>query len=118
MDRIRIKDLAAHGIIGIHDWERTKPQKIIINLTISTDTRKAGQSDDINDCIDYDTVASLVKEKAETAERFTVEALAEDIAALCLQISEVYKVFVRVEKPGAVPFAKSVGVEIERLKGA
>lgn len=117
MDRILIKDLTARGIIGIHDWERTKPQTILINLAIFTDTRKAGQSDDIDDCIDYDTVAKLVKQKAETSQYFTVEALAEEIATLCLQISEVYQVVVRVEKPGAVPFAKSAGVEIKRLKG-
>jgi FolB domain-containing protein len=117
MDKILIKDLTAHGIIGIHEQERNKPQKILINLTIFTDTRNAGQSDDIDDCIDYDTIASLAKEHAENAQRFTVEALAEDIAAFCLQFPNVYRVFVRVEKPNAISFAKSAGVEIERLKG-
>ena len=46
----------------------------------------------------------------------TVEALAADLAQLCLEVPRVEKVRVRVEKPGAVRFSRSVGVEIERTK--
>jgi dihydroneopterin aldolase len=53
---------------------------------------------------------------AESAGRLTVEALATDLARLCLQEPGVQKVRVRVEKPGAVRFARSVGVEIERTR--
>jgi dihydroneopterin aldolase len=45
-----------------------------------------------------------------------VEALANDIAELCLQEGAVQKVIVRVEKPGAVRFSASVGVEVERTR--
>jgi len=55
---------------------------------------------------------------AETAQRLTVEALAADLARLCLDELGVQKVRVRVEKPGAVRFSRSVGVEIEREKEA
>ena len=61
-------------------------------------------------------MAKKVLAHAETARRFTVEALAADLARLCLEELGVMKVRVRVEKPGAVRFAKSVGVEIERSK--
>ena len=44
----------------------------------------------------------------------TVEALANELAKLCLEDKNVQRVIVRVEKPGAVRFAESVGVEIER----
>ncbi len=57
-----------------------------------------------------------VIELAESAMRFTVEALAEDIAQICLEDPKVIKTTVRVEKPGAVRFAQSVGVEIERSR--
>ena len=53
---------------------------------------------------------------AESANRETVEALANDLAKLCLEENGVQKVIVRVEKPGAVRFAESVGVEIERSR--
>jgi dihydroneopterin aldolase len=35
---------------------------------------------------------------------------------LCLEEPKVRKVIVRVDKPGAVPHAASVGVEVERAR--
>ncbi len=116
MDKIIIKDLLARGIIGVYDWEREKPQDILINITAYTDTRQAGESDDIQYSVNYRTLAKSVIAHAETAARLSVEALAEDIARLCLEEVHVRKVKVRVEKPGAVRFARSVGIEIKRKK--
>lgn len=117
MDQVFISDLSARGIIGVNDWEREKPQEILINLVLFGDLTKAGQSDDIRDSINYRTIAKKVLAHAETAQRFTVEALAADLARLCLEEQGVQKVRVRVEKPGAVRFSRSVGVEIERERG-
>ena len=116
MDKTFIKDLVARGIIGINDWEREKPQEILINITVFSDTRAAAESDNLADCVDYRALAKKAQHYAETAARFTVEALANDIADLCLEQKLVQKVIVCVEKPGAVRFSKSVGVEIEREK--
>ena len=114
MDRVFIKDLLVRGIIGINDWEREKAQDILINIDISADLKKAGETDDISHSINYRTIAKKAQARAETAERLTVEALAEDIAKLCLEEPGVLKACVRIEKPGAVRFARSVGVEVER----
>ena len=114
MDKIIIKDLLVRGIIGLNDWEREKPQDILINIVLFTDIKKAGETDNIRYSANYRTVAKKTIAHAETAARFTVEALAEDIAKLCLEEPHVQKVQLRVEKPGAVRFAESVGVEIER----
>ena len=116
MDKIFIKDLVARGIIGVNDWEREKPQEILINITVFTDTHAAAESDDLADCVDYRALAKKAQHYAETAARFTVEALANDLAEICLDQKGVEKAIVRVEKPGAVRFSKSVGVEIERAK--
>ena len=116
MDQVLIRNLIARGIIGIKDWEREKPQEILINIILFTNIKKAGQSDDIRDCVNYRTVAKKVIKHAETAERFTVEALTSDLAEICLEHPDVEKARVRVEKPGAVRFADSVGVEIERSR--
>ncbi len=117
MDKVIIKDLIARGIIGINDWEREKPQEILINITVFTDTRRAAETDNIEDCVNYRTLAKKAQAHAETAKRLTVEALANDLAKICLQEKGVEKVIVRVEKPGAVRFAESVGVEVERSRG-
>ncbi len=116
MDKTFIKDLVAHGIIGVNEWERENPQEILINITVFTDTRRAAESDDLADCVDYSSLARKVQTHAETAARFTVEALANDLAAICLEQELVEKVIVRVEKPGAVRFAASAGVEVERAE--
>ena len=116
MDQVFIKDLVARGIIGINDWEREKPQEILINVILYADLSKAGVSDNINDCVNYRTVAKKVQAHAENAKRYTVEALASDLASICLEIQAVQKVCIRVEKPGASRFARSVGVEIERSR--
>ena len=116
MDKVIIKNLLVRGIIGVNDWERKRPQDILINITLFTDTRLAAETDDINDCVNYSTVSKKLQAHAESAERLTAESLANDLAKICLEDQNVQKVVVRVEKPGAVRFAESVGVEIERSR--
>jgi FolB domain-containing protein len=116
MDQVFIKDLLVRGIIGVNDWEREKPQDILINIAISADLSAAGESDDISDSVNYKTIAKKAQARAETAKRLTVEALAADIAKICLEVPGVQKVRVKVEKPNAVRFARSVGVEVERSR--
>jgi FolB domain-containing protein len=116
VDQILIKDLVARGIIGVNDSEREKPQEILINIILFADLHPAGRSDNIHDTVNYRTVAKQALAHAESSQRFTVEALAADIAHLCLEQPGVLKARVRVEKPGAVRFAASVGVEIERSR--
>jgi FolB domain-containing protein len=114
MDRIFIKDLLVRGIIGINPDERERLQDILINITIFIDTRRAAETDNIQYSVSYSDLARKVESHAEQAARLTVEALAQDLADICLQEDRVEKVIVRVEKPEAVNFARSVGVEIER----
>ena len=116
MDKIIIKDLHAHGIIGIYPQERETPQDMLINVTVYTDTRRAAQSDDISDCVDYDALSKRLKAHAENAARLTVEALANDLAEICLADNSVKRVILRVEKPDAILSAESVGVEVERAR--
>jgi FolB domain-containing protein len=113
LGRVFISDLKVQGILGVNDWERTTPREIVINLEIVTDVTRAGGSDDIADCIDYQKVAEKVSAHAARIERFTVEALATDLARIVLAEPRVDRVRVRVEKPGAVQSCRSVGVEVE-----
>lgn len=116
MDQTIIKDLLIRGYIGISEAERSQPQDILVNLSLFGDTSRAGDSDLIDDCINYRTVAKKTIAYVERATRLTVEALAADISRICLEEPGVEGVKVRVEKPGAVRFARSVGVEIERFR--
>ena len=116
MDKIIIKNLLARGIIGVNDWEREKPQDILINIEIEADLRQAGESDDIDHTVNYRTVAKKAVELAEGTGKQTVESLAHAIAIAALESDRAESVRVRVEKPGAVRFAESVGVEVVRSR--
>ena len=116
MDRVLIRDLMVRGVIGISERERKEKQDIVVNVVMFADITKAGESDNIEDCVNYRTVSKEIIKHVEEIGRYTVEALATDIAGICLAHNGVEKVKVRVEKPGAVRFSKSVGVEIIRKR--
>lgn len=113
-DQIVIKDLLVRGVIGVNDWEREQAQDVLVNISLFADLQRAGLSDSIDDTLNYRSVTKQIIQHIETSQRFTLEALASDIARICLGHPAVEKVRVRVEKPGALRFARSVGVEIER----
>ena len=115
-DKILIRDLLVRGIIGLNDWEREKKQDILINLTLSVDTAAAARSDDIEDSLNYRSLTKAIVAHVEASSRFLVEALAADIARIAVVDFGADRVVVRVEKPGALRFAHSVGVEIERSR--
>jgi FolB domain-containing protein len=115
-DRILIRDLLVRAVIGLNDWERETSQDVLINLTIWTDAQRAGRSDDVADALNYRTLAKAVIGYTEASRHFLVEALATGIARLLLVEHGAERVLVRVDKPGALRFARSVGVEIERVR--
>jgi dihydroneopterin aldolase/2-amino-4-hydroxy-6-hydroxymethyldihydropteridine diphosphokinase len=117
-DRILIRDLLLRAIIGINEEERHDRQDVLINLVLYGEFARAGQSDDIRDSINYRTVTKRVIRVVEDSSYFLVEKLAAEIAGVCLEQPGVEQVSVRVEKPGALRFARSVGVEIERTRAS
>ena len=116
MDRILISDLLVRCIIGIKDDERREKQDVLINVSLGVDLRTAGTSDRIEDSVDYAGLKKRIVALAEGSQFFLVEALAEKIASICLEHPLVVEAVVRVEKPTALRFARSVGVEIVRKR--
>ncbi len=116
MDKIHIKDLLARCIIGINEEERREKQDVIINITLSADLKKACGTDRFEDTVDYRAIKKQVFSTVESSQFFLIEALAEKISEICLEFSGVKAVQVLVEKPSALRFARSVGVEIYREK--
>lgn len=115
-DQIQVNDLLLRTIIGINEEERRDRQDVLINITLFADTRPAGASDDIADAVNYRTVTKRIISMVESSRFFLVEKMAAEIARLCFEDARVERVRVRIEKPGALRFARSVGVEIERAR--
>lgn len=115
-DHIHIRDLLVRTIIGINDDERTNRQDVVLNLTLTVDTRAAARSDDIADAVNYRTLTKRVIDFVETSQFLLVERLAEAVARLCLEEEGVEAVEVTLDKPGALRFARSVGLTIFRTR--
>lgn len=114
MDRILIKDLLVRCIIGVDEDERRDKQDVLINIALSADLRKAGQTDRFEDTVDYRAIKKRIIRMVEESQYRLVEALAERIAEICLENPDVLQAQITVEKPSALRFARSVGVEITR----
>ena len=113
-DRIFVNNLRVQAILGIYPLEREQPQEVVISLEIETECSKAAASKDLEDSLDYSTLADAVAELTITGKYLLIETLIEDIAQHCLRQPLVDGVSVQVEKPQAVLRADSVGVRIYR----
>ena len=114
MDKIFLEDMRVETVIGIWEWERKIRQTVAIDLEMSADIRKAAASDEVEDTLNYKSVAKRVQAFVGESSFQLVETLAEKIAAVVLDEFDVDWVRVRVNKPGAIRGAKGVGVLIER----
>ncbi len=117
IDKIHIRDLTLRCIIGINAHEREQRQDVILNITMWADLRQAGQSDNIDDTVNYKTIKRKVVDLVENSSFLLVEKIAQEIANVCLVDARVQRVDVTLDKPGALRFARSVAVEITRQRG-
>ncbi len=116
MDKIIIRDLLVRCIIGVTPEERREKQDVLISVALSADLAPAARSDRVEDAINYRPLKKRLLALAEQSEYHLVEALAERIAAECLEDGRIREVLVSVEKPSALRFARTVGVEIVRRR--
>lgn len=114
-DQIHIKDLLLRTIVGINEEEQSNKQDVLINIILYTDHSAAG-SDDIGEVVNYRTIAKQTIQLVENSRFFLVEKMALEIANLCLSDPHVERAIVTVEKPGALRFARSVGVTVDRTR--
>ena len=114
-DRILIKGLLCRAHVGVPAAERRRRQKMLLDLELGLDLRKAGRSDRVEHTVDYAAVAREVKKWVEGRPFILVEAMAESAAGLILKRFRVKEVTVRIRK-FSVPGTRSVGVAITRGK--
>jgi FolB domain-containing protein len=116
-DQIHIKDLLLRAVIGISDEERRDKQDLLINITLHID-HTAAASDNISDAVNYRTITKQIIKLVENSQFYLVEKLALEIVDICLADQRIERAVVTVEKPGALRFARSVGVTIDRTQPA
>lgn len=114
MIKIIIKNLRLRCIIGVNPEERKKKQAVIINLELSTNFSKAISSDDLLDTINYSDLNTKITKFVLNSRFKLLETLADRIADICLNDKRVKEVKVTIEKPNALKFADSAGVELTK----
>lgn len=118
-DELSILGLECWGHHGVFDFERREGQKFVVDLTLGLDTRAAAASDDLQDTVDYGSLAGRVKQAVESDPVDLVETLAERLAGVALEEDRVEWVRVRLHKPDAPIDAtfRDVALTITRSKG-
>ena len=61
MDTIFIHDLRIETRVGVYAWERELPQTVRIDLDIAVPSRRAFETGELADAIDYSAVVSRVR---------------------------------------------------------
>jgi len=111
-----VRDLEVMAILGIHEHEKLTPQRIIVNIDLSVKEGADPMVDDIKNVVSYEIVVKKVEAIVDRGHVNLVETLAELFAEACLKDQRVMAARVRIEKPDIIKNARSVGIEIERLR--
>ena len=115
LDRILIKDLSVSGILGIKPDERINEQEILVNAVLWADTRPASVSDEIDEAVNYRTITKALIAHIRTGKPMLVERLVQELVDICFELEpRIMRVEMTVEKPGALRYARSVGISIVR----
>jgi len=98
-------------MLGVYDWEKKAKRPVILNIELHIAEGKAGDSDDINDAVDYAMLEQHVIERLEASSYNLIEKLAADIGRFILSLDKrITKVVIEADKPGALKQADSVSV--------
>ncbi|MCA6222465.1 MULTISPECIES: bifunctional dihydroneopterin aldolase/7,8-dihydroneopterin epimerase [Photorhabdus] len=116
MDIVFIEELVVITTIGVYDWEQTIKQKLVFDIEMGWDNKRASSSDNVEYCLDYAKVSEVIINHVENQNFALVERVAEEVADLLLKRFNSPWVRIKVSKPGAVAQARQVGVIIERKK--
>ena len=114
MDIVEINGLRVRAEVGFSPHELGKLQELNITIHLRTSIKKAGETDRVEDTINYKTITKDVLFHVENKKYNLIEAVAADVARICVVRHGVLSVKVIVEKPNALRFAESSSVTIER----
>ena len=109
---IFIKDFIIHEIIGMHDHEKVKKQKIKFNIVINVNQNTLPNEKDLRSIINYEKITKKLKNLVKNKKYNFLESLAEDSFVEIFKDKRINSVKIKIEKPDAIKNASSAGVEI------
>ena len=109
---IFIKDFIIYEIIGMHDHEKIKKQKIKFNIVINVNQNTLPNEKDLRSIINYEKITKKLKNLVKNKKYNFLESLAEDSFVEIFKDKRISSVKIKIEKPDAIKNASSAGVEI------
>ena len=109
---IFIKDFIIHEIIGMHDYEKVKKQKIKFNIVIDVNQNTLPNEKDLSSIINYENITKKLENLVKNKKYNFLESLAEDSFVEIFKDKRISSVKIKIEKPDAIRNASSAGVEI------
>jgi len=116
-DRIELRGLRLSAIVGVLPEERDRAQPIEIDLDIDVDLTAAGESDALDDTVDYGAVCDLIEAVVAGDQPLLLERLADRIAAGVLGADgriDAVEVAVRKLRPPVAQDLATSGVRVRR----
>ena len=107
-----IKDFIIHEIIGIHDHEKEKKQKIKFNIVIDVNQNTLPNEQDLRSIVNYENITKKLENLVINKKYNFLESLAEDSFVEIFEDKRISSVKIKIEKPDAIKNASSAGVEI------
>ena len=109
---VLIKNFIIYEIIGIHQHEKIKKQKIIFNIVINVNQNIYPDENNLASIVDYEKITNKLKKLAINKKYNFLESLAEDSFNEIFADKRINSVKIKIEKPDAITNAQSVGVEV------
>ncbi|MDN3019965.1 dihydroneopterin aldolase [Paenibacillus sp. BSR1-1] len=119
MDKIFVNQMEFYGYHGVFPEETRLGQRFIVDLTVSLELKRAGETDELKHSVNYGELYQLCKEIVEGTPFKLLEAVADKVAGSVLAAFPLIdEVTVKVIKPDPpIPgHYKSVAVEITRSR--
>jgi len=107
-----IKDFIIEEIIGVHEHEKIKKQKIKFNIVLDVNQSSVPDEKDIKSIVDYEKITNKLENLTKSKKYNFLESLAEDSFKEIFEDERINSVTIKIEKPEAIKKAKSVGVEV------
>jgi len=117
MNTISIIDLEITCIIGILQNERVKEQTLLLDINLDVDIGESTLADDINETIDYTTIAEMATQLAITKKYNLIESFCKDLNNLFLETFQaIQQTRITVKKPNALPKAKYAAYTMKKSR--
>jgi len=107
-----IKNLIIQEIIGFHQHEKIKKQKIKFNIVLDISQSSIPDEKDIKSIVDYEKITKKIENLTKSKKYNFLESLAEDSFKEIFDDKRINSVTIKIEKPEAIKNTESVGVEV------